>query len=160
MATSPRKFDLTFNFASCLDRHLVLPMLEFLQTKGLYSENEILQAKLELLAKTNMVDLAIEIWQTLHASQTPPEEMKVRREEVINHLFSVQQQCGPVLRLFVAQEDQESIADVMIREKVCWISFLFLFFVFLHFLTYFSHSTHSLSLFYLFLFCFISHHSN
>ena len=117
--SSPRPLDNTQSIGACLDRHLVLPLLEFLQAKKLYPERELLQAKLDLLSKTNMVDLAIEIWQALNESQETPAEMKTRREEVINNLFSIQQQAGALLQLILPREDQESVADALIREKVC-----------------------------------------
>jgi translation initiation factor 3 subunit E len=65
-----------FAFASLqvghyLDRHLVFPLLEFLQVQGVYPEPEILQAKIDLLQKTNMVDFALDIHATLHGPDTP-----------------------------------------------------------------------------------------
>ncbi|KAL0404874.1 UNVERIFIED_CONTAM: Eukaryotic translation initiation factor 3 subunit E [Sesamum radiatum] len=51
------KYDLTQRIAPQLDRHLVFPLLEFLQERGLYPEEDILKAKIELLNDTNMVDL-------------------------------------------------------------------------------------------------------
>ncbi|KAF8690463.1 hypothetical protein HU200_040817 [Digitaria exilis] len=42
--------DLTARLAAHLDRHLVFPLLEFLQERGIYPEEEILAAKLRLLA--------------------------------------------------------------------------------------------------------------
>lgn len=38
-----------------LDRHLVLPLLDFLESRDKYSHEEILKAKIDLLGKTNMV---------------------------------------------------------------------------------------------------------
>jgi translation initiation factor 3 subunit E len=76
------RYDLTATMAQYLDRHLVIPLFEFLQERQvkerhpvarrccsisfvyrfqLYDENEVLQAKYETLLQTSMVDLAIEI---------------------------------------------------------------------------------------------------
>ncbi|CEQ40504.1 SPOSA6832_02116, partial [Sporobolomyces salmonicolor] len=38
-----------------LDRHLVLPLLDFLESREKYSHDEVLKAKIDLLGKTNMV---------------------------------------------------------------------------------------------------------
>ena len=57
--------DLTHTVAKHLDKHLVLPLLEFLQTKGCYDDKSILRAKLALLEKTNMIDFAIDIYKLL-----------------------------------------------------------------------------------------------
>ena len=54
-----------------LDRHLVFPLLEFLQTQEVYPAAEILQAKIELLQETNMVDFALDIHASLHGPDAP-----------------------------------------------------------------------------------------
>ena len=50
------RYDLTSELGKHLDRHLVFPLLEFLQMRKVYPEGEILEAKIELLSKTNMID--------------------------------------------------------------------------------------------------------
>ncbi len=47
-------------------RHLVFPLLEFLSQRQTYDVAEIEQAKLDLIEKTNMVDYAVDIYQTLN----------------------------------------------------------------------------------------------
>lgn len=64
--TDPLRYDLTTTIAGSLDRHLVFPLLEFLSSKQLYPAEDIEQAKLELIEKTNMVDYAVDIYQSLH----------------------------------------------------------------------------------------------
>lgn len=64
-------YDLTHTFAPFLDRHLLFPLLEFLQ-KGRCDEKQILEVKLQLLSKTNMVDFASEIYKELTKDQTSP----------------------------------------------------------------------------------------
>jgi len=49
-------YDITFVISKSLDIHLVFPLLEFIHSKNIYSEEEILQKKLELLNQTNMID--------------------------------------------------------------------------------------------------------
>lgn len=66
-------FDLTATVAPFLDRHLVFPLLEFLQDKQLYSDDQILKAKIELLAKTNMVDYAMDIHKSLYHTEDVPQ---------------------------------------------------------------------------------------
>ena len=58
----PVVHDLTHTLSRYLDRHLVFPLLEFLQSRDLYDEAEILEGKIVLLKKTNMVDFAMEIY--------------------------------------------------------------------------------------------------
>ncbi|XP_066313859.1 uncharacterized protein [Miscanthus floridulus] len=70
--------DLTALMAAQLDRHLVFPLLEFLQERQLYSELEFLEAKIRLLSDTNMVDYAMDIHKSLHGTDDVPEDMVKR----------------------------------------------------------------------------------
>jgi len=78
--------DLTSRVGAYLDRHLVFPLLEFLSTKQIYNENELLQGKLELLKETNMVDFAKDEYQRLHQTNDVPDELLVKRGEVVRQL--------------------------------------------------------------------------
>ena len=65
-----------------MDRHLVFPLLEFLQAKKVYPEAEILEAKIALLQKTNS-SIPPRTSKSLHNAKDVPPEMTKRREEVI-----------------------------------------------------------------------------
>jgi len=67
------QYDLTASVAPFLDRHLVFPLLEFLQDKQIYTDDQILKAKNELLAKTNMVDYAMDIHKSLYHTEDVPQ---------------------------------------------------------------------------------------
>ena len=54
-------------------RHLVFPILEFLQEHQLYPDEQILKFKIELLNKTNMVDYAMDIHKSLHHTEDAPQ---------------------------------------------------------------------------------------
>jgi hypothetical protein len=58
------RFELSPMFSKFMDRHLVFPILEFHQEKGVYDPTDIMQAKLALLKSTNMVDFAMDIYKT------------------------------------------------------------------------------------------------
>ena len=66
-------FDLTGKIAPFLDRHLVFPLLEFLQEQQTYPEDEILKAKIELLGKTNMVDYMMDIHKSIYGTEDVPQ---------------------------------------------------------------------------------------
>lgn len=65
--------DLTSRIAPHLDRHLVFPLLEFLQERQLYADEEILKAKINLLSQTNMVDYAMDIHKSLYHTEEVPQ---------------------------------------------------------------------------------------
>ncbi|KAL6639557.1 hypothetical protein ACP70R_023287 [Stipagrostis hirtigluma subsp. patula] len=89
--------DLTAIIAPQLDRHLVFPVLEFLQERGLYSEQEILEAKLRLLGGTNMVDYAMDIHSSLRGADAVPTGMASRRAEVVARLRSLEETAAPLV---------------------------------------------------------------
>ncbi|XP_078149495.1 eukaryotic translation initiation factor 3E [Carex rostrata] len=89
--------DLTWKVAPQLDRHLVFPLLEFLQERQLYNDEEILKAKIELLSETNMVDYAMDIHKSLYHTDQVPQEMVDRRVEVVARLKSLEESAAPLI---------------------------------------------------------------
>lgn len=98
------KFDLTSRMGQYLDRHLIFPLLEFLSAKQIYDENELLQVKLDILSKTNMVDYAIDIRKQLYPNEEVPEDMKTRRLNVVHQLQELNDSCEPILSLMTDDE--------------------------------------------------------
>jgi len=97
---SSNSYDLTQTISTFLDRHLVFPLLEFLDLKkDIYSEDDLLKAKMDLLAKTNMVDFAMDIHKKLYKTDEVPQEMKTRREAVVARLKDLQTKCTTILRV-------------------------------------------------------------
>ncbi|GER25835.1 eukaryotic translation initiation factor 3subunit E [Striga asiatica] len=109
------KYDLTQRTAPQLDRHLVFPLLEFLQERGLYPEEDILKAKIELLNHTNMVDYAMDIHKSLYRTEDVPQgmhnskefdnvinpisflRMVERRAEVVGRLKALEEGAAPLI---------------------------------------------------------------
>lgn len=80
-----------------LDKHLCFPLLEFLQDKAIYAEEDIMRAKLALLQNTNMVDFAMDIHKELtHTDEVPPTMME-RRTEVVQRLRTLQKAVDPII---------------------------------------------------------------
>ncbi|KAI0531322.1 hypothetical protein KFK09_000875 [Dendrobium nobile] len=89
--------DLTSRIAPHLDRHLVFPLLEFLQERQLYADEEILKAKINLLSQTNMVDYAMDIHKSLYHTEEVPQDMMDRRAEVVGRLKSLEESAAPLI---------------------------------------------------------------
>lgn len=94
--------DLTGLISEFLDRHLVIPLLDFVLThpnmEGQYKKSDVLAAKLELLSNTNMLDYALEIHAEIHGSDAePPAELLERREQVLVVLQALQEASAPML---------------------------------------------------------------
>jgi translation initiation factor 3 subunit E len=90
-------YDLTPRIAPNLDRHLVFPILEFLQERQLYADEDILKAKIELLNNTNMVDYAMDIHKSLYHTEEVPQEMVERRMEVVARLKALEEAAAPLV---------------------------------------------------------------
>ena len=60
-AESSASYHLTSKLVPHLDRHLVLPLLDFVESRSLYSHDDVLKAKYELLKPTNMVTYVLGI---------------------------------------------------------------------------------------------------
>ncbi|GMN55419.1 hypothetical protein TIFTF001_024540 [Ficus carica] len=90
-------YDLTPRIAPNLDRHLVFPLLEFLQERELYPDEQILKSKIELLNKTNMVDYAMDIHKSLYHTEDVPQDMVERRAEVVARLKSLEDAAAPLV---------------------------------------------------------------
>eukprot|EP00051_Salpingoeca_urceolata_P000458 m.34216 g.34216 ORF g.34216 m.34216 type:complete len:467 (+) comp10655_c0_seq1:249-1649(+) len=96
--------DLTSTMAHYLDRHLVLPLLEFLQTKDVYDKAALQQGKLELLSETNMIDFATDIHKELHPDSDPPAALLEKRKDVVSKLRQFEQESTPVVELFQKED--------------------------------------------------------
>ncbi|GMH39331.1 hypothetical protein BSKO_07229 [Bryopsis sp. KO-2023] len=90
-------FDLSTTISPYLDRHLVFPLLEFLQSQELYDMRDILEAKIELLKKTNMVDFAMDIYRALNETDDVPEEMLKIRAEVVSTLRRLEGEARTIM---------------------------------------------------------------
>jgi hypothetical protein len=92
-----RKYDLTEKLGGFLDRHMSLPLLDFLIAKGIYAPAELEQGKLEVLFSTNMVDLAVDIYTA--RKEKPPAAMLARREEVVGTMNALSAEVQPILEI-------------------------------------------------------------
>lgn len=105
-------FDLTPRIAPNLDRHLVFPILEFLQEHQMYPNEQMLKGKIELLNMTNMVDYAMDIHKSLYQTEDVPQDMVERRAEVVGRLKALEEGAAPLISFLQnANAVQELRAD-------------------------------------------------
>jgi len=114
-------YDLTHEVGQFLDPHLMLKVVEFIDQQKVYVDAknpqktapEVIEAKLQLLNKTNMVDYAVDIFKSLHPDKPEPKEMKTKREEVIKSMKLLENECTPLLELF---KDQALIKQMRVEK--------------------------------------------
>ena len=97
LAEREAKYELSGRLSKFLDRHLVFPLLEFLQERGVYDDADIMKAKIALLQRTNMVDFAMDIHKELTGGEEVPPEMVARRNEVVARLRHLQKAVEPII---------------------------------------------------------------
>jgi len=104
-----KEWDLTPTIGRFLDRHLIIPLLDFLAKREFFSSEDLGKAKLAVLFKTNMLDYAIEIHQDLHKQQEVPANMTARKQEVLANMTALKDEVGPILELL---QDQGRVAEL------------------------------------------------
>lgn len=113
------KHDLIPQICQYLDRHLVFPLLEFSTAKGLYDKNELLQNKLDILNKTNMVDYAIDIHKYLYEDKPVPETLKNRRIQVVTALQELNSSVQVILNLLSDDAVMKHMESVRDQKTLC-----------------------------------------
>lgn len=115
------KFDLTCRIGQYLDRHLVLPQLEFLNANKIFDEKDLLQAKLDTLSTTNMVDYAIDVKEQLYPNTTVPVELRNKRIEILQELKRLQDGA----KIFLVIDDDAVMKKMeSMRDSKALIKFL------------------------------------
>ena len=108
-APDATSWDITSKIAGNLDRHLVFPLLEFLQARGIYPEEDIMKSKIDLLKYTNMVDFAMDIYRQINGTEDVPADMTERRKEVIANLKGLQETAAPIVDFLL---DESKVKDL------------------------------------------------
>mmetsp|Transcript_32288 Transcript_32288/g.67925 ORF Transcript_32288/g.67925 Transcript_32288/m.67925 type:complete len:435 (+) Transcript_32288:264-1568(+) len=120
-SSDAQKYDLTHTLAPYMDRHMLMPLFDFLKDKGIHPADEVDRAKLQVLFRTNMVDSAMDIYMALHNTKEVPLNMTNRREEVVEAMQQLNTEVKPILDLV---QDAELVAQLQ-KEKSFNSAFLF-----------------------------------
>lgn len=90
--TDAATYDLTSLISPYLDRHMMFPLLEYIDSlistgSISYSSLDVAQARLELLQPTHMVDYAMDIYREVHGEDaTIPSDMEDQKKGVFLEL--------------------------------------------------------------------------
>lgn len=112
---SVEQWDLTPKVSPYLDSHMLIPLLDFtdsLVEKGVlsYTSQDVATARLGLLRPTNMVEYAIEVYQSLHGEGAAvPDEMIQQKERVVRELEELRKSCENLDQLCKDKEQKVSL---------------------------------------------------
>jgi hypothetical protein len=117
-AAGIEQWDLTPLVSPYLDRHMIFPLLEYLDTliaQGSisYSTKDVAAARLALLRPTHMVDYAMDVYKTIHGGSSSsgaavvPPEMVDQKTQVYQQLEDLRRACAPLDQL--AKDDEQRV---------------------------------------------------
>eukprot|EP00529_Nitzschia_sp_RCC80_P022491 CAMPEP_0113486020 /NCGR_PEP_ID=MMETSP0014_2-20120614/24782_1 /TAXON_ID=2857 /ORGANISM="Nitzschia sp." /LENGTH=496 /DNA_ID=CAMNT_0000379681 /DNA_START=160 /DNA_END=1647 /DNA_ORIENTATION=+ /assembly_acc=CAM_ASM_000159 len=96
------QWDLTSKISPYLDRHMMFPLLEFLDEKigsgsVSYSSKDVASSRLALLRPTHMVDYAIDTYKVVHGEDVAtPKDMEEQKAQVFKQLEDLEKGCKPL----------------------------------------------------------------
>lgn len=108
------QWDLTSSISPFLDRHMMFPLLEYLDTlidagKIEYDKSDVAAARLSLLRPTHMVDYAIDIYKNIHGTDANvPTEMEQQKTQVYQRLKELRAGCNVLDELCNNKEERVS----------------------------------------------------
>lgn len=82
-----------------LDRHLIYPILDFYQTNGLYSQQDMTQAKFDLLHDTNMPGHCAELYKQINNTDQAPGTFAEKQESIDRELAELETDSQKVLEV-------------------------------------------------------------
>lgn len=122
-----------------LDRHLALPVLNFLEEHTVYPKDEVLQAKLELLQPTNMVHYLDSVRKELNgdSSNVVSAEVKTRADQIVERRDELREKADQVIAIIsnpqvaaaLGQDKERNLATLKEKYGVSFLLLLCLLFV-------------------------------
>lgn len=103
-----------------LDRHLVFPILEFVEQQEDTDPKEALQMKFELLKETNMADYVGELEMQIKGLDERPAEWQRKRDEVMERRALLEEQTARLSGLL----DDPDIVTNLRSDKVANLAYL------------------------------------
>lgn len=115
-----RKYDLTEKMMPFLDRHLIFPLLEFLSSKELYPNGELVQLKYDLMKDAKMTDYTADLWLELNNTDVIPENLVKEKEDVTKQLAEYETSTAKVLEVLENPEVKNNLK----QDKAANLQFL------------------------------------
>jgi translation initiation factor 3 subunit E len=115
--TSVAKYDLTHTLAPFLDAHLFWDIFNHLENNAnsCYSKEDLLNAKLELVRQTNMVDMEMQIVQQLNSNEAASMDFQGKKESVDKRCKELHDQAGKLVDLI--ENDFDTVKELTENEN-------------------------------------------
>lgn len=96
-----------------LDRHLVYPILDFLQDHNEFPEKDILHAKFDLLEDTNMPGHCAELYKEIHGVEEAPERFEAKSIKIEAELATLEQSSQSIMQVL----ENPEVASALRQDK-------------------------------------------
>jgi translation initiation factor 3 subunit E len=108
---------LTHKMAPFLDTHLLLAQLHFLKETGIYKQEDLTRAELQLVNGTSMIDLAADKYAEL--GEEVPDDLQSRKEEIVNKVEEVGHKELPLLNILEDPEEVKRMNSMKNLDEMC-----------------------------------------
>mmetsp|Transcript_51825 Transcript_51825/g.160750 ORF Transcript_51825/g.160750 Transcript_51825/m.160750 type:complete len:463 (+) Transcript_51825:92-1480(+) len=111
------KYDLTSRITPFLDRHMIFPILHFLQKAGMYRREDLTKAEITLLSDTSMLDAIIDNYAA--EGNEPPQDLLQRRDNILQLLEDSQRKVLKLLQVLENDDQVRRIAEFKTLGDLC-----------------------------------------
>jgi translation initiation factor 3 subunit E len=101
--------DLLPTMSKYLDPQLVFALLEFTRTRGIYDSKDVVEAQINLLKGTNMVEYTIELYTELHGTNSAPKELEERKDAVLQRIGELQESAKKIIDVISNQANVQGL---------------------------------------------------
>lgn len=109
-----RKYDLTQTLLPFLDRHLIVPILDFVSKSNLYDSKKIDQTKYDLLKDSLMTENVEALWKKIHPGEPVPTSVPKNKQQYEQKAEEYQQDLNVLSDTF----DNEEVQNNLKQDKV------------------------------------------
>ncbi|KAG7813240.1 hypothetical protein KL921_000786 [Ogataea angusta] len=102
-----RKYDLTPKFIQFLDRHLIFPLVENLDS--IYPSEEVDSMEFDLLKDTNMTKFIREKYSSLHPGEAIPADLEKKEKAIEEEYARLNAATNKTLEILASKDVQESL---------------------------------------------------
>ena len=114
------QYDLLPKMLPYFDRHLVFPLLEFLDSLEDEGSTRIRELQYALLKSTNMTEYVANLWKEIHSTDKVPPEFHKKGEEVLAQLSRFQTETSQIDAIL----NDESVTSNLRSDKVANLKYL------------------------------------
>jgi translation initiation factor 3 subunit E len=117
LVDDPSCYDLTHKVSPFLDRHMLVPVLDFLKDHSVYDEKDITKAKIDVVVGTCMIDFALDMYNDL--GEEVPSHLEELKTTTLEKVQSAQQKALPLLQILENEEDLTKIKTCKSTQEIC-----------------------------------------